>query len=774
MAASKDIFISYRRDTGAELAEIIKKDLGSRGYSVFKDTHDLKAGHWQEDLKHQITGCKDFILLVTPGALDRCKTDPKDIVLFEIKLALAKKKNIILVVKRAKGISLEDFFKDLPREIAGLPKHNWIEYTNADADAKLKKIRSFLDSSPSVWELVSNRYGKQVLAGTIFGGLLLCGLLGWALFGRTGRIENKVEGVAKDAKATLETTGKIHEQNQQIAIEAGEIRKNNQELIEKTTEVEKNTKDSRKIAEATISKVEKLDGNIGEMKLAIRNSIGNKNLGPEYENTAFHRQYQDKFLDKDDITNLISLVTEYQKLVEENPKNAMYRYLLGRLYSKNGKKDLALREIKIGYEADKTYLWNTRYLLYIDTAQPIRIDERINLEKSYFKITAEEDKLFSSGDLVKALRAFNQVRERFKEDPVRSEDLNDRNRTCWHLFKPLSDMTYDSGNAFKSLVGKNAVSARGLVNLEVLEVRSGSETLNLIGKFPFEIFLPSKAGSKNDSNVLVDAQIKKFNSANSEDVMRMALKFPPIAVRLSLKSINNKVVLESIKNRDFKMGGFFKEVPLDFHVLYGGNPKVNLDKISAVSKYKTDINEPFNYSDFWVYFYSDPLPWRSDCDSEFQFVFSAKINNFDTNLYDEVVIKNSQIKNNQEPIVDSLKILDLYKKIMQMDISERTGHRIEIPFEAQVIDNAATSSTITCNILGLSDYKIRVLYGPRASIQLRDLNINSKFKVEWPTVGVQDKFRTLADSNWFRFTGVVVKNEGGVLYVIPDKFIPVK
>ena len=31
MGSSKELFISYRRDTGSELAEIIKKDLDARG-----------------------------------------------------------------------------------------------------------------------------------------------------------------------------------------------------------------------------------------------------------------------------------------------------------------------------------------------------------------------------------------------------------------------------------------------------------------------------------------------------------------------------------------------------------------------------------------------------------------------------------------------------------------------------------------------------------------------------------------------------------------------
>ena len=296
MAACKDIFISYRRDTGAELAEIIKKDLGARGYSVFKDTHDLKAGHWQEDLSRQINGCKDFILLMTPGALDRCKTNPDDVVLFEIRLALAQKKNFILVVKRGKGQTPEEAFKELPSSISDLPKHNWIEYTNEDSDAKLKKIRSFLDSSPSVWELASNRYGKQLLAGVICGGLLLCGLLAWGLFGRTGRIENKVGEIAGDTKATLETTEKIQGQNQQIAKDTGEIRKNNVELVEKTSEVAKDTTAIRKDNAELMEKTREVAKDTGEIKQGIQNLGKLKGLvaSPQtaadfYHNANVHR-----------------------------------------------------------------------------------------------------------------------------------------------------------------------------------------------------------------------------------------------------------------------------------------------------------------------------------------------------------------------------------------------------------------------------------------------------------------------------------------------------
>ena len=94
-----DIFISYRREGGYEAAELIATRLRSKGYSVFIDVDELRAGKFNEQLLKVIDGCTDFILVLPKNALDRCN-DENDWVAREIKHAMKLKKNIIPVMLR--------------------------------------------------------------------------------------------------------------------------------------------------------------------------------------------------------------------------------------------------------------------------------------------------------------------------------------------------------------------------------------------------------------------------------------------------------------------------------------------------------------------------------------------------------------------------------------------------------------------------------------------------------------------------------------------------
>ena len=109
-----DIFISYRRDGGEMAAMLIYQALQERGYSVFCDAEVLNAGKFNEALLTSIRACKDFLLICSPHALDRCN-EPEDWVCQEIAEAIRDEKNIV-------PIMMKDFqFPDtLPEEIDSL------------------------------------------------------------------------------------------------------------------------------------------------------------------------------------------------------------------------------------------------------------------------------------------------------------------------------------------------------------------------------------------------------------------------------------------------------------------------------------------------------------------------------------------------------------------------------------------------------------------------------------------------------------------------------
>ncbi len=116
--ANCDVFISYRREGGRDIARCLQLALTARGAKCFFDLHDSRKGKFPEKINSAIEGAKYFVLLLTDGnALDRCN-DPKDWVRKEIAYAISKKVPIIPVVpsdhpKRFSNVPL-------PRAIAAI------------------------------------------------------------------------------------------------------------------------------------------------------------------------------------------------------------------------------------------------------------------------------------------------------------------------------------------------------------------------------------------------------------------------------------------------------------------------------------------------------------------------------------------------------------------------------------------------------------------------------------------------------------------------------
>lgn len=91
-----DIFISYRRSS-YDTANLIATRLKSAGYSVFFDMETLRSGKFNEQLYNVIENCTDFLVVLPPGALDRCVNED-DWVRLEVQHALRNKKNIIPIM----------------------------------------------------------------------------------------------------------------------------------------------------------------------------------------------------------------------------------------------------------------------------------------------------------------------------------------------------------------------------------------------------------------------------------------------------------------------------------------------------------------------------------------------------------------------------------------------------------------------------------------------------------------------------------------------------
>lgn len=148
------IFISYRREGGEFLGKMIYDRLSQKGYRVFYDVETLTSGHFNTQLYHVIEECQDFLLLLTPGSMDRCCRDSDDWVRSEIRHALKCGKNIIPIM--ARGFSWPPV---LPEELRSLPIYEAVTANNEYFDAAIDRLCSkFLKSIP---DSTQNRTRQQ-------------------------------------------------------------------------------------------------------------------------------------------------------------------------------------------------------------------------------------------------------------------------------------------------------------------------------------------------------------------------------------------------------------------------------------------------------------------------------------------------------------------------------------------------------------------------------------------------------------------------------------
>jgi len=144
MSGEYDIFISYRRDGGFETARIIYERLRGQGYSVFFDVETLRSGKFNNELYRKIEQCRDFIVVLAPGSLDRCENEG-DWLRLEIAHAIKHDKNVVPVMTRGFEMPTPE---SLPPDIADLTVYNGPKASREYFDAFLELLLKFLKSAP--------------------------------------------------------------------------------------------------------------------------------------------------------------------------------------------------------------------------------------------------------------------------------------------------------------------------------------------------------------------------------------------------------------------------------------------------------------------------------------------------------------------------------------------------------------------------------------------------------------------------------------------------
>lgn len=138
-ACEFDVFISYRRSGGSGEARTIQQALKDE-FRVFLDVDRMPSGHFDESLLRIIADSPNFIVILSPGALDRVH-ESEDWMRREIAHALRTQRKVIPVV--LPGFRFPHPHS-LPEEIREIVRHDAVEYSHRYFYPSMEKLREHL------------------------------------------------------------------------------------------------------------------------------------------------------------------------------------------------------------------------------------------------------------------------------------------------------------------------------------------------------------------------------------------------------------------------------------------------------------------------------------------------------------------------------------------------------------------------------------------------------------------------------------------------------
>jgi len=155
--AEHDVYISYREETGTGLAKLIAAGLARRGFHVVPDSLAAGSGR-DESFLNAIEEAPDFVLLLTPNALDPCR-DEGDRMRREIAHALTTERNIVPVY--VPGF-VRPRASSLPPDLASLPTRGGVFYNPGASRESVARIAHMLASDTTVDDRRLMRQAKRL------------------------------------------------------------------------------------------------------------------------------------------------------------------------------------------------------------------------------------------------------------------------------------------------------------------------------------------------------------------------------------------------------------------------------------------------------------------------------------------------------------------------------------------------------------------------------------------------------------------------------------
>lgn len=130
MGQKYDVFISYRREDGAQYARILQLELEKREYKVFLDYEELTDGVFGDNIKEAIKEAPIFLMVLTPKYLER-SMEADSWVREEIELAIKANKHFIPVDPDHQFNGIPTGTPSTIAKVVGTHQHSAIDFGQA-------------------------------------------------------------------------------------------------------------------------------------------------------------------------------------------------------------------------------------------------------------------------------------------------------------------------------------------------------------------------------------------------------------------------------------------------------------------------------------------------------------------------------------------------------------------------------------------------------------------------------------------------------------------
>ena len=205
-----NIFISYKREGGIDIAARVASYFTERRHNVFYDILSMQAGRFDNQIEEYIANCDRFVVILTKGALD------SDWVKKEIRLALKNKKAKIIPLIMPGFVAPSH----LDSDIASVLSMHGVEYNAVLFEQVMQKLNELISPANKDFDAKIDQILESLMNVITLHSQFMLTLR----TGDTMGMINNLKAMGQEITSAHDLAGEIQEVNNKVVEQTGKVR----------------------------------------------------------------------------------------------------------------------------------------------------------------------------------------------------------------------------------------------------------------------------------------------------------------------------------------------------------------------------------------------------------------------------------------------------------------------------------------------------------------------------------------------------------------------